>query len=85
MSIDGTDCHITEQTPFDGMWYVHKFKGPGLRYEVGICILKGCIFWIIGDYPCGAYPDLQIFREGLSEILEVGEKMIVYGGYKEEE
>ena len=71
MSIDGTNCNISEQTPFDGMWYSHKFKGTRLRYEAGICILMGHIVWIIGDYPCGPYTDLHICREGLSEMLGV--------------
>ena len=75
MSIDGMDCHIAEQVSFDGMWYSHTFKGPGLRYEEEICILTGYIVWIIGGYPCGTYPDLQIFREGLSKILEVGKNI----------
>ena len=85
ISIDGTDCMIPEQFPFDGMWYSHKFKGPGLRYEVGICILTRRMVWIMGGYPCGAYPDLKIFREGLSELLEEGEKVIADGEYKGEE
>ena len=67
------------------MRYSHKCKGPGLRYEVEICILTGYIVLIIGGYPCCAYPDLQIFREGLSKILEVEEKLIADGGYKGEE
>ena len=71
---DGTDFHIAEQTPFGGTWYSHKCKGPRLRYEAGICVLTGHIVLIIGGYPCGAYLDLHIFREGLSEFLEVGEK-----------
>ena len=66
------------------MWYSHKFKWPELRYEVKICIVTGYIVLIIGGYPCGAYPDLQIFREALSEILEVGEKVIADGRYKGE-
>ena len=52
---------------------------------MGLCILTGHIVWIIGGYPCGAYLDLHIFREGLSEILEVGETVIADGRYKREE
>ena len=84
-SIDGTDFHIVEQTLFHGMYYSHIFKGPGLRYEVGIYILTGRIVWIIGGYPCGAYLDLHIVREVLSEILEIGEKVITDCGYKGED
>ena len=62
ISIDDTDFHIADQTPFDNMRYSHKFKGHGLRYEVVICILMGLIVWIIGGYSCGAYPDLRILE-----------------------
>ena len=52
---------------------------------MGIYILTGNIVWIIGGYSCGAYPDVHILREGLSEILEIGENMIADNGYKGEE
>ena len=84
-SIDGTDCRINEQYPFDGKWFSHKFKGPGLRYEVAICILTGEIVWVIGGFPCGEFPDLKIFREGLLGLLEKDEKVIADGGYKGQE
>ena len=83
-SVDGTDCQIFEQTPFDGKWCSHKFKGPGLRYEVAICIVTGHMVWIFGGFPCGSHPDLKIFRSGLAHILEPGEKVIADGGYKGE-
>eukprot|EP00171_Calliarthron_tuberculosum_P023094 IDg23094t1 len=38
VSVDGTDCQIAEPRPFNRGWYSHKFKGPGVRYEVGIVI-----------------------------------------------
>ena len=85
ISIDGTDCRIQEQFPFDGKWYSHKFKGPALRYEVGVCMLTGFIVWVMGGFPAGAYPDLKIYRLGLKDILEDGEKVIADGGYKGEE
>ena len=36
ISLDGTDFRIQEPTPFDPKWFSHKFKGPGLRYEIGV-------------------------------------------------
>ena len=38
ISNDGTDFSIYEPSPFQQIWYSHKFKGPGIRYEVGVTI-----------------------------------------------
>jgi len=43
VSLDGTDFSIYEPTPFDAKWYSHKLNGPGLRYEIGICLRTGDI------------------------------------------
>jgi len=82
ISIDGTDCMIQEQSPFDSKWWSVKFNGPGLRYEVGICILTGHMVWVMGGFPCGRYSDLVIFREGLADLLDEGEVVIADGGYR---
>jgi hypothetical protein len=39
--VDGTDFRINEPTDFSTKWFSHKFKGPGLRYEVAISIKGG--------------------------------------------
>ena len=44
--VDGTVFHIQEPTPLDLRWYSHKFKGPGLCYEIGVCIKTGWIVWV---------------------------------------
>ena len=75
---------IFEQSPFDAKWFSHKFKGPGLRYEIAICIVTGHIVWVYGAFPCGSHPDLKIFRSGLADILGPTEKVIADGGYKGE-
>ena len=66
VSVDGTDFEIQEPWPYhrlhSRMWFSHKFKGPGLRYEVGLSILGGEIVWIGGPYACGLWPDLKIFK-----------------------
>jgi hypothetical protein len=85
ISIDGTDCPIQEQSPFDGKWWSHKTNGPGLRYEVGVCIATGFIVWINGGYPCGEFPDLKIFRLSLRGLIDDEEKVIADGGYKGED
>jgi hypothetical protein len=81
VSVDGTDFRIFEQFPFDPKWYSHKFNGPGIRYEVGICIQTGWIVWVNGPYPCGEWPDIQIARDWLIYELDRGEKYLGDGGY----
>jgi hypothetical protein len=82
VSIDGTDFEIYQWQPFWTGWYSHKFKGPGLRYEVGLCILTGDIVWIHGPFPCGRWPDLKIFRSALKNALPPGEKVVANLGYR---
>ncbi|EFX70022.1 hypothetical protein DAPPUDRAFT_113096 [Daphnia pulex] len=53
VSIDGVDFRIMEPSPFNPKWYSHKFHGPGLRYELAICIQTGDIVWAYGGLPCG--------------------------------
>jgi len=80
-SIDGTDCRILEPTPFSTKWFSHKVKGPGVRYEGGVCICTGWIGWVNGPFPCGAWPDLKIAKERMFHCLDDGEKVIANGGY----
>lgn len=82
VTVDGTDCRIFEPRPFDRIWYSHKFRGPGLRYEIAVSIAKGRIVWINGPFPCGAWPDAKIFNTGLVELLSEGEMVVADRGYK---
>jgi hypothetical protein len=84
MTVDGTDFMIWQPFPFSKNWFSHKFKGPGVRYEVGVCIQTGDICWINGPYPCGAWPDIKIFREHLIHRLPPGEKVEADDGYRGE-
>lgn len=63
VSLDGTDFRIMEPKPFNRKWYSHKFKGPGLRYEIGVSIGSGHIVWQHGPFPCGSWPDSKIAKE----------------------
>ena len=85
VSIDGTDFRIYEPTPFSKSWFSHKFKGAGLRYEVGIAIQTGWIVWIHGSFPCGDWPDLAIARHGVCNMVDDGELLIADGGYHDGE
>ena len=81
VSVDGTDFRIVQPAPFDKKWYSHKFKGPGLRYEVGISIQTSWIVWISGPYPCGSWPDISIFNRVLRNKLLPGEQVEADKGY----
>ena len=93
VSVDGTDfqiqeqspfCQIQEQSPFWKGWYSHKFKGPGLRYEVGVCIATGDIVWVNGPYPAGKFSDLSIFCHVLKWMLLPFEMVEADAGYRGE-
>jgi hypothetical protein len=81
VTVDGTDCSIYEPHPFGEQWYCHKTNGPGVRYEIGVCIQTGWIVWVNGPFPCGDWPDLRIARECLIWMLEDGECYVGDGGY----
>jgi len=82
VTVDGTDFRIQEPSPFNRKWYSSKFNGPGVRYEVGICIQSGDIVWIHGPFPCGLMPDIRIFRIKLKDLLLPGEQVIADKGYR---
>ena len=87
LSFDCTDLEIVEPSPYNRKvskrWYSHKFKGPGLRYEIAIVISTGLIAWVNGPFPCGLFPDSKTFREeGLMKALPKGERVEADGGYK---
>jgi hypothetical protein len=82
LTLDGTDCPINEPVPFNPKYYSHKFKGPGVKYEIGICIQTGWICWWNGPFPCGN-PDLSIARVGICRYLEKEEKIVADGGYRD--
>ena len=86
MTVDGTDYQIQEPYPWQNerhrKFYSHKFKGAGLRYEIGVCIKTGHIVWYHGPFPCGAFPDIKIFRLKLKTHLHLGERVIADQGYK---
>jgi len=81
VTIDGTDFCMPEPPEFNPRWFLHKFKGPGLRYEIGICIQTGWIVWINGPYAPGNWTNLAIARYGIATKLGPGEKYLADGGY----
>lgn len=81
VTVDDTDFCILEPSPFSSMWYSHKFKGPGLWYEVAISILGGDIVHINRPYACGIWPDIGIFCQLLINKLLPGEMVAADSGY----
>ena len=73
-----------EPTVFNPMWYSHKFHGPGLRYEIGLCIFTGHIVWAHGGVPCGHWPDLKLARDAFIFNLQEGEKALADRGYQDQ-
>ena len=72
-----------EPTPFDPKWYRHKFRGPGFRYEIGLCIRKGDFVWASGGYSCGQQSDLSIAKEFILEEIQPGDLIIADRGYND--
>ena len=82
ITVDGTDFRIREPHPFNKRWFSKKFKGPGVRYEVGICIQTGWIVWLNGPFPCGEFPDLKIAKMELVHMFEGDERAVADNGYR---
>lgn len=60
----------------------HKFnKKSGLRYEICLNIQTADVVWIHGPFPCGKWPDINIFREALMHHLDNGERVEADDGY----
>ncbi len=84
MSINGTDFWITQQGPAvrGNTFGSHKYAGKSvLCYELGLDILAGNLVWVGGPYPDGAWPDIKIFNNELSHLLEPGERVEADNGY----
>ena len=83
--MDGTDFRIKGKLLPDGKpdkrLYSYKFKGPGLRYEVAVTVRSSDIVWIAGPYLPGLFNDIMIFRDGLRNYLDDGERVEADDGY----
>lgn len=83
VSVDGTDCRIEEPRPFDKKWFSQKFKGPAVKYEIGLDILTGECVWVSGPFQ-GSKNDLTIFREGLMGLIPDGFLAVADKAYRGE-
>ena len=87
VSVDGVNFEITKPYPYDRewsrRWFSPKFKGPGVRYEIALCILTGDIVWVNGPFACGQWSDWKIFSEGgLASNLDPNERVEADDGYE---
>ena len=80
-TVDGVDFMVPELTPFLSKWWSHKFKGPGLWYEISICIVTGWIVSYNGPFECGHWPDVKIFWLGMKTMLMRGKMVVADHGY----
>jgi hypothetical protein len=48
-------------------------------------IFGGDIVWVNGPFPCGHWPDIEIFRQGLKHVLEERERVEADDGYRGED
>ena len=67
--VDRTDFSIQGPIHFNPKWYSHKFKGPGLHYEIDVCIKTGWIVWVNGYFLVGEWPDYKIEWSGTSHCF----------------
>jgi hypothetical protein len=79
-SVDGTDCKVPNYKPFWKGFFSHKITS-GVRWEVALCLRTGEIVWIHGPFPCGRWPDIEIFRHSMLSHLDEGEKVEADDGY----
>lgn len=80
-SVDGTDFRLQEPAPFDTKWYSHKFNSASMRYEVAVS-LNGDIVWCHGPFPAGSWPDDEIFKAGMVNLLDKKELTVTDRGYR---
>ena len=86
ISVDCTDCKVSKIAGADFRSFKnHKFKEPELQYEVALCIKTGFIVLVMGSFPCGDWPNINIFRYSLKWMLGVGERVEADDGYRGED
>jgi hypothetical protein len=67
--------------PFNKKWYSEKMNGPGVKYEVGVCVQTGMIVWFNGPFVASTNDD-TIFMNELAHLLCENEGVEVDAGYK---
>jgi hypothetical protein len=78
ITLYGTDTPV--QMKFSEKCMSHKFKGNGLKYEVGVCIVIGHIVWIHGPSQAGE-SDITLAQLAIVAFLNDEEMAVVDSGY----
>lgn len=68
-SIDAVYFLICVPSPFTFGWFLHKFNGPAVRYEVAIDIEQGKKVWTNGLLMAGTNSNLKNFKSKLENEL----------------
>lgn len=55
-----SDFRIVEPSLGDPTWYLYKFNGPKLRYEIAIALYFGCVVWAHGSFVCDLFNAIVI-------------------------
>lgn len=69
---------------FFRQYYSHKRQRPGPPYEIEASISTGNIVWAkwaTNSYPCGLFPGIKSFSEGLKRQLAQNEAVLFDKGY----
>ena len=83
VTVDGTHCCIQEPRKFPSSnWFLQKFNGAGLVYEVAIGIFRNQVCWINGPFPA-SQSDNKVFskNDGLKSKIPNGKRVIADGNY----
>lgn len=87
ISVDGVHCRINEPIhPFyakNPKYYSHKFKNPGLTYELGVSIFHNSLVWMKGPDKASVH-DITVFRDELKDKIPNGKKAIADKAYRGE-
>ena len=81
VTLDGTDMPV--EMKFAKEFMSHKFKGNGLKYEVGVCIATGHIVWVHGPSRAGE-SDITLARQAFVSFLNDDEMAVADSGYRGE-
>jgi len=88
ISVDGVQCRFHEvkhdTLSKDPKYYAHKFKGPGLGYEIALHLWESRMVWLRHSERTG-WNDITVYRQQLKTMIPDGKKVIADGGYRDAE
>ncbi len=81
VTLDGTDMPV--EMKFSEKFMSHKFKGNGLKYEVGVCIATGHVVWVHGPSQAGEN-DITLAQRAFVSFLNDDEMTVGDSGFRGE-